>query len=194
MTDYSDNFYKFRKNVFWDCPVDKNTHFSECSYKSLGKNDHASLRLVNDSVTHSLINCCTRTVLYNLMFMSYSQLLHEMNFVLVLIESNKNNKKYTLRNLTSIYNCIYFVLVECKYTQMENGEKKQKSDEIATHMEKNSLCFCAPTHTGNTNYRLVLHDMPPDFYRDQNERGTALPAPPPPLFTDTAQTTFLTMN
>jgi len=202
MTDYSDNFYKFRTNVFWDCPVDKNTYFSKCSYKSLtdrfGKNDPASLRLVRDSVTHSLIDFSTRTVLYNLMFMSNSQLLKEMEFVLILIESNKQNEKYTLRKLASIYNCIYFVLIECQDTQMENGKKELKSDEIATHMEKHGLCPCAPTHTGNssqhTHYRLVLHDMPPDFYRGQNERGTALPAPPPPLSTDTAQTTFLTMN
>jgi len=124
--------------------------------------------------------------------------LNEMQFVLILIESNKKNEKYTLRNLASIYNCIYFVLVECRDTQMENGEKKLKSEEIATHMEKNSLCPCVPTHTGNSSqhmdYRLVLHDMPPDFYRDQNERGTALPAPPTPPSTDTAQTTFLTLN
>ena len=137
-------------------------------------------------------------MLYNLMFMSYSQLLNEMQFVLILIESNKKNEKYTLRNLASIYNCIYFVLVECRDTQMENGEKRLKSKEIATHMEKNSLCPCVPTHTGNSSqhmdYRLMLHDMAPDLYRDQNERGTPLPAPPPPPTTDTAQTTFLTLN
>jgi hypothetical protein len=197
------NFYKFREDVFWIDLEDSKIYFGKFSYTNpkarLDKHGRTSLDLVRNNVTHSLMNCSTRTVLYNLMFMSYEQLLQEMNFVLILIDSNKNNQDHALRSLVSIFNCIYFVIRQCSQKHISNAEKKTQSDQIATHMETYNLCPCVPPHKGanwqDVDYKLMLHDLPDQFYRDTNERGDTEPVPPPPpQTTNAALNTFFVRN
>lgn len=197
MTDLVDNFYKHRKDVFWLDIADK-THFGRFQYSKLldryDPNTSTPLDSVENSVTPRLINCSTRTVLYNLMFVSYVELLNEVKFVLILIQSNGKNENYALHSLQSIFNCIYFVLVECVDHQITHDQKRTMSDKIALHMETYSLCPCIRTHPGktgqSTDYTFVLHDLPQHFYRDTREQGNTLPAPPPPPSTKT----FLVRN
>jgi len=201
MTDTVDHFYTYRKDVFWLDMAGK-THFGRFQYVKMpdryDKNACTPLDLVENSVTPRLMNCSTRTVLYNLMFMSYAQLLKEVQFVFILIQSNEKNENYALHTLQSIYNCICFVLVECVDHQIPNDQKRTMSDKIALQIEIYNLCPCIGTHAGktgqSTDYTFVLHDLPQHFYRDTREQGNTLPAPPPPPSTKTAHKTFLVRN
>jgi len=170
------NFYKKRQKLFWTAPDGPQIYYSKYSYANLARTLEKTSRTPRDvadnTVVHSLLNCSTRTVLYNLMFMSVARLLKLMKVVLSFIYSNNQNPQHAFRNVVSIYNCIYLVVDECGHHTMDKAQKISESNRIATYMQKHRLCPCVPTHDVNSfpnaDYTLVLTEIPDNFYRDKD--------------------------
>jgi len=160
------NFYKTRRSLFWTAPDGPGIYYGAYSYqnlsKTLEKKDSISQDSVHTNAVHRLLNCSTRTVLYNLMFMSDAWLLKMMDCVLNFIHIDRQTPQEGFHNLVSIYNCIWLLFNKGGKKTNNDTQKKLNSDRIATYMEVEMLCPCVPTNNvkgfQNLDYTLVLNE------------------------------------
>jgi len=191
-----DLFYAHRDNVFWIDP-NGNIFFGIHGYKEMStqrtNNEHTAQNLIMHSLAINMMQHSTRNVLYNMMFLSRTQLLFESHYVLMLIQSqikqmqsqnnmNMNKVNKNLYRFVSIYNCIHFVVMECKSNNIDDVQKQTISNDIATRMEQNQLCPCDTLEhmrtDGNSPYVCILPQLPGHFYRNVHVQGHCGVLPP----------------